>query len=135
MEENKCLITKALHNLGYRCVGMAKTVVVFGKPIGYGILRVLMLVKGTKAKLEVMLIVKTLATDAEPAENLVFQSERCTLSSSDKTRDDYYLEVMRFVSDSEALIMHSPVDWEHNRFVRYDFRENVKLLNELLNLT
>lgn len=134
MEEKKCLITKALHNLGYSCVGMIKEAVVFGKPIGYGILRAEMLIKGTKAKLEVMLIVKGQATDAEPAENLVFQSERCTLSS-DKTRDDYYLEVMRFVSDSEALIMRNPVNWAHNRFVRYDFRENVTLLNELLNLT
>lgn len=134
MEQEKRIITEALHNLGYRCIGMEDAAVVFGKPRGYGTLRADILIEGTEAKLEVMLIVKSEANEAEPAENLVFQSACCTLSS-DKTCDDYYLEAMRFVSDSEALIMRNPVNWVHNRFVRYDFRENVTLLNELLNLT
>lgn len=131
MEEKKRLIAEALHNLGYRCIGRTDAEVVFGKPIGYGILRANILIKGTKAKLEVMLIVKSEATEAEPAENLVFQSDRCTLSSN-KTCDDYYLEAMRFVSDSEALIMRNPVNWVHNRFVRYGFKENKSILLDLL---
>lgn len=131
MEEKERLIAEALHNLGYRCIGRTDAEVVFGKPIGYGILRADILIEGTKAKLEVMLIVKGKATDAKPAENLVFRREKCTLPSDGKCAD-YYLEASRFVSDSEALIMRSPVNWVNNRFLRYDFKENNSILLDLL---
>ena len=110
----------ALHNCGYRFLGKKQNTYIYGKPIGYGILQAVIY----QDKIEILLIVKGNIKDGKQP-NLVWNSCGCDLSSLD---DDIYLNCVQTIRDSEAeIFINSPVAFEVNRFIRYDFEENPTL--------
>lgn len=114
-------IIEALHNYNYRCVNQKDDIIVFAKPMGYSIVKV----EITPTNIEMILIVKN--TDGE---NLVWTSKTETLEDI-KDSEEYYLNVVQIIMDFEASILGKHFAWEINRNKRFDFRENVKCLNEL----
>ena len=116
--ENK-EIHSALHNCGYRFLGKKQEVYIYGKPIGYGILRA----DVYQDKIEILLIVKGNIKDGKQP-NLVWNRQSCDLSSL----DNIYLDCVQVIKDCEAeIFINSPVALEINAFIRYDFKENPTL--------
>lgn len=110
----------ALHNCGYRFLGEKQETYIYGKPIGYGILRADIY----QDKIEILLMVKGNPQNGERP-NLVWNSHSCDISPLE---DDTYLNYVQAIKDCEAEIFDkSPVAFEMNRFIRYDFKENPTL--------
>ena len=110
----------ALHNCGYRFLGKKQEAYIYGKPIGYGILQAVIY----QDKIEISLIVKGNIKDGKQP-NLVWNSYSCGLSSLDS---NIYLNWVQIIKDGEAKIFDkSPVAFEMNRSIRYDFKENPTL--------
>ena len=107
----------ALHNCGYRFLGKKQEVYIYGKPIGYGILRANIY----QDKIEILLIVKGNIKDGKKP-NLVWNSYSCDTSFLD---NDIYLNCVQIIKDGEAEIFYnSPISIEVNTFERYDFKED-----------
>lgn len=113
-------INKALHNYGYRYLSCKDGEHVYGKPLGYGILRAD--VSNNNTKLSVSLIVKGNMEHGK-SPNLLWVKQCCNIISS--PNNDLYLTCVQTIKDYEAEIFNkSPVAFLNNRFVRYDFEEN-----------
>ena len=109
----------ALHNCGYRFLGKKQEVYIYGKPIGYGILRA----DVCQDKIEISLIVKGSIKDGKRP-NLVWNKYSYDISSL----DNIYLNCVQIIKDSEAeIFINSPIAIEENSFIRYDFKENYTL--------
>lgn len=108
-----------LHNCGYRFLEKQHEVYIYGKPIGYGILRADIY----QDKIEILLIIKgNIKDDKRP--NLIWHSYRCDISYL----DNIYLNCVQIIKDGEAEIFsQSPVAIEMNSLIRYDFKENPTL--------
>lgn len=105
----------ALHNCGYRFLDKQQEVYIYGKPIGYGILRADIY----KDAIEILLIVKgNIKNDKHP--NLVYDSHVISYLNNAT-----YLDYVQIIKDCEAMLfIKSPIAIISNRLVRYDFREN-----------
>lgn len=109
----------ALHNCGYRFIDKKQEVYIYGKPIGYGILRA----DVYQDKIEILLIVKGNIKDGKQP-NLVWNSYSCDTSSL----NNIYLDCVQIIKDCEAeIFINSPIAIEENAFIRYDFKENPAL--------
>lgn len=108
----------ALHNCGYRFLSKkTRYKYIYGKPIGYGILRADI----SYNKIEILLIVKG-NPEGNKQPNLVWNSHSYNISS---LNNNTYLDYVQFIKDCEAYIFSkSPIAFEMNRFIRYDFKEN-----------
>lgn len=110
----------ALHNCGYRFLGKKQEAYIYGKPIGYGILRA----DVYQDKIEILLIVKGNIKDGKQP-NLVWSKPSCDISFSNNYT---YLNCVQAIKDCEAEIFNeSPVAFEMNAFIRYDFKESPTL--------
>ena len=117
-------VRKALRNYGYRFLEKQSGCYIFGKPLGYGILRAE--VREGENSVSVMLIVKGNKTDGKRP-NLTWQQ---TLQGFLEEHDEQkmYEAFVRAVADCEAdIFSQTPVAWLQNRDVRYDFEENVRI--------
>ena len=112
----------ALHNCGYRFLDKQQEMYIYGKPIGYGVLRANIY----QDKIEILLIVKGNIKNGERP-NLVYDSH--VISYLDNAT---YLDYVQIIKDCEAMLFSkSPIAIISNRLVRYDFRENPTLnINE-----
>ena len=109
----------ALHNCGYRFLGKKQEVYIYGKPIGYGILRANIY----QDKIEILLIVKGSIKDGKKP-NLVWNKYSYDISSL----DNIYLNCVQIIKDSEAeIFINSSAAFEVNGLIRYDFKENPTL--------
>lgn len=117
MENKK--IHLALHNCGYRFIDKKQEVYIYGKPIGYGILRA----DVYPDKIKISLIVKgSIKNGKRP--NLVWNSYSYDTSSL----NNIYLDCVQIIKDCEAeIFINSPIAIEENAFIRYDFKENPAL--------
>lgn len=116
--ENK-EIHLALHNCGYRFIDKKQEVYIYGKSIGYGILRA----DVYPYKIKISLIVKGSIKDGKRP-NLVWNSYSCDTSSL----NNIYLDCVQIIKDCEAeIFINSPIAIEENAFIRYDFKENPAL--------
>lgn len=108
----------ALHNCGYRFLDRQQEVYIYGKPIGYGILRADIY----KDAIEILLIVKGNIKNGERP-NLVYDSHVISYLNNAT-----YLDYVQIIKDCEAMLfIKSPIATISNRLVRYDFRENPTL--------
>lgn len=109
----------ALHNCGYRFIDKKQEVYIYGKPIGYGILRA----DVYPDKIKISLIVKgSIKNGKRP--NLVWNSYSYDTSSL----NNIYLDCVQIIKDCEAeIFINSPIAIEENAFIRYDFKENPAL--------
>lgn len=123
--KNISIITEALHNYGYRCLGSQDNNIIFAKPMGYSFVKAEIVQNKSNFKLEMTLFVKNI-----DGENLVWTSKKNTLENI-KNNEEYYLNVMQIIMDFEASILGGKFAWEVNRNKRFDFIENVKCLNEI----
>ena len=106
----------ALFNCGYRFLGKKQNIYIYGKPIGYGILRA----DVCQDKIEISLIVKGSIKDGKQP-NLVWNRYSYDISSL----DNIYLNCVQIIKDCEAeIFINSPIAIEENAFIRYDFKEN-----------
>lgn len=116
-------IVRALHNCGYRYLGSKDGEHTYGKPLGYGILRAD--VGNSDTELSISLIVKGNKKNGL-LPNLLWTKKSCKISSS--SDNDLYLTCVQIIKDHEAEIFtKEPVAFLQNRFVRYDFVENLFL--------
>lgn len=116
--ENK-EIHLALHNCGYRFIDKRQEVYIYGKPIGYGILRA----NVYPDKIEILLIVKS-STKNGKRHSLLWNSYSYDIPSS----NNIYLDCVQIIKDGEAeIFINSPIAIEENSFIRYDFKENPAL--------
>lgn len=109
----------ALHNCGYRFIDKKQEVYIYGKPIGYSILRA----DVYPDKIKISLIVKgSIKNGKRP--NLVWNSYSYDTSSL----NNIYLDCVQIIKDCEAeIFINSPIAIEENAFIRYDFKENPAL--------
>lgn len=108
-------IYSALHNCGYCFLDKQQEVYIYGKPIGYGILRANIY----KDAIEILLIVKGNIKNGEHP-NLVYDSHVISYLNNAT-----YLDYVQIIKDCEAMLfIKSPIAIISNRLVRYDFREN-----------
>ena len=117
-------LIKALRNYGYRFLENQRGCYIFGKPLGYGILRAD--VRKNKNSVSIMLIVKGNKKDGKRP-NLIWQStNQVFLAEPDEQK--MYEAFVRAVADCEAdIFSKTPVAFLQNRDVRYDFEENVHI--------
>lgn len=94
---------EALRNSGYRYLKFR----IFGKPLGYGILR---------ADVLDNTIILSLIIKGNSGENLIW-------NSAEREFHDYQ-SCVDAIKDCEAVILKSPLNFPLNRNVRYDFEEN-----------
>lgn len=117
-------VIKALRNYGYRFLENMSGCYIFGKPLGYGILRAD--VREGENSVSVMLIVKGNKKDGKRP-NLIWQQ---TIQAFMEEHDEQkmYEAFVRAVADCEAdIFSKTPMAWLQNRDVRYDFEENVRI--------
>lgn len=115
---------KALRNYGYRFLEKQSGCYIFGKPLGYGILRAD--VREGEKSVSVMLIIKGNKMDGKRP-NLIWQQ---TMQGFMEEHDEQkmYEAFVRAVADCEAdIFSKTPVAHLQNRDVRYDFEENVHI--------
>ncbi len=121
----KEFVVKALRNYGYRFVGKRNCYYIFGKPLGYGILRAD--VSKGEDSVSIMLIVKGNVQDGKRP-NLIWESKSQGFPEEEDDEQKMYEAVVRAIADCEAGIFSTgPVAILQNRDVRYDFEENVRI--------
>ena len=117
-------VIKALRNYGYRFLGNKRGCYIFGKPLGYGILRA-DVCEGENS-VSVMLIVKGNVKDGKRPDLLWQQTSQGFLEEYDEQK--MYEAFVRAVADCEAdIFSKTPVAFSQSRDVRYDFEENVRI--------
>lgn len=121
------ILNKALHNSGYRYVGKKEGVHVYGKPIGYGYLCAYVCDVDAGANLEITLIVKE-KQQQKDGTRLNWPWTHSSVDLLFPSGEDEYLLCVQAIKDCEAEIFDkTPISWEMNRDVRYDFEENPAL--------
>lgn len=115
-------VIKALQNYGYRFLKKQNDCYVFGKPLGYGILRAD--VREHENFVNVELIIKGNMKDGKRP-NLIWQ--RIGHGFLDKDDEQKMYEAfVQIIADCEADIFSATsVAFPQNRGVRYDFEENI----------
>lgn len=117
-------VIKALRNYGYRFLGNQRCWYTFGKPLGYGMLRAD--VCEGKNSVSVMLIGKVKQIDGKHLILIWQQTSHGFLEEDDEQK--MYEAFVRAVADCEAdIFSKTPVAFQQNRDVRYDFEENVSI--------
>ena len=117
-------VIKALRNYGYRFLENKRGCYIFGKPLGYGILRTD--VREGENSVSVMLIIKGNKKDGKRPNLLWQQTSQAFLEEHDEQK--MYEALVRAVADCEAYIFSkTPVAHLQNRDVRYGFEENVRI--------
>lgn len=117
-------VIKALRNYGYRFLGNQRCCYTFGKPLGYGMLRAD--VCEGKNSVSVMLIGKGKQIDGKHLILIWQQTSQGFLEEDDEQK--MYEAFVRAVADCEAdIFSKTPVAFQQNRDVRYDFEENVSI--------
>lgn len=117
-------VIKALRNYGYRFLGNQRCCYTFGKPLGYGMLRAD--VCEGKNSVSVMLIGKGKHIDGKHLILIWQQTSHGFLEEDDEQK--MYEAFVRAVADCEAdIFSKTPVAFQQNRDVRYDFEENVSI--------
>lgn len=117
-------VIKALRNYGYRFLGNKRGCYIFGKPLGYGILRAD--VREGENSVSVMLIVKGNVKDGKRPNQIWQRTSQGFLEEHDKQK--MYEALVQALADCEAdIFSKTPVAWLQNRDVRYDFEENVHI--------
>lgn len=118
----KEFVVKALRNYGYRFVGKRSCYYIFGKPLGYGILRAE--VSKGEDSVSIMLIVKGNVRDGKRP-NLIWASKSQDFPEEEDDEQKMYEAVVRAIAYCEADIFSTgPVAILQNCNVRYDFEEN-----------
>lgn len=117
-------VIKALRNYGYRFLENMSGCYIFGKPLGYGILRA-DVCEGENS-VSVMLIVKGNVKDGKRPNLIWQQTSQGFLEEYDEQKK--YEAFVRAVADCEAdIFSKTSVALLQNRDVRYDFEENVHI--------
>lgn len=117
-------VIKALRNYGYRFLENQSGCYIFGKPLGYGILRAD--VREDENSVSVLLIVKGNEKDGRRP-NLVWDGASHGFLEEDDEQK-MYEAVVQAIADCEAdIFSKTAVAWSQNRYVRYDFEENVRI--------
>lgn len=125
------ILNKALHNNGYRYVGKKEGIHVYGKPIGYGYLCAYVCDVDAGANLEITLIVKE-KQQQKDGTRLNWPWTHSSVELLVSSGEDEYLLFVQAIKDCEAEIFDkTPISWEMNRDVRYDFEENPALQLDL----
>ena len=134
LKQNKYLVFHALYNYGYRTVGKEHGAYIFGKPVGYGILKAVAKFLSSRVEIKLMLIVKGIKQDNGKKPNLVWQSVKSEFTEEelDVDIDDAYAIIKQSIADSEAKILKSPLDFYGNRQVPYDFVSNDWVIFDML---
>ena len=115
-------VIKALQNYGYRFLNKQNDCYVFGKPLGYGILRAD--VREHENFVNVELIIKGNMKDGKRP-NLIWQQTRQSFSE-ECDEQKMYKAFVQIIADCEADIFSATsVAFPQNRGVRYDFEENI----------
>lgn len=115
-------VIKALQNYGYRFLKKQNDCYVFGKPLGYGILRAD--VREHENFVNVELIIKGNMKDGKRL-NLIWQ--RIGHGFLDKDDEQKMYEAfVQIIADCEADIFSATsIAFPQNRGIRYDFEENI----------
>lgn len=117
-------VIKALRNYGYRFLENKRCCYTFAKPLGYSMLRADVCEGGNSVS--VMLIVKGNKKDGKRPNLLLQQTTQGFMEEHDEQK--MYEAFVRAVADCEAdIFSKTPVAWLQNRYVRYDFEENVRI--------
>lgn len=117
----KEFVIKALRNYGYRFLGNQSGCYIFGKPLGYGILRAD--VRKDANSVSIMLIVKGNEQNGKRPNLIWHQVKQSFLEEHDDRK--MYMAFVRAIAYCEAdIFSKTPVAWLQNRDVRYDFEEN-----------
>lgn len=125
IEIMKEFVVKALRNYGYRFVGKRRCYYIFGKPLGYGILRAD--VSKGEGSVSIMLIVKGNVQNGKRP-NLIWGSKSQDFPEEEDDEQKMYEAVVRAIAYCEADIFSTgPVAILQNCNVRYDFEENVHI--------
>ena len=108
----------ALRNSGYRFIGEKYGDYTYGKPFGYCCCSVYF--RPEKEKIEILIMGKEVPQKDKHL-NAIWKSVRHDISSE---HEDLYLNCVQTIKDCEVEIFSkTPVAWQCNRFVRYDFEE------------
>lgn len=117
-------VIKALRNYGYRFLENQSGCYMFGKPLGYGILRAD--IREEANSVSIMLIVKGNKRDGKRPNLIWQQTMQGFLEEQDEQK--MYEAMVRAIADCEAdIFSKTPVAHLQNRDVRYDFEENVRI--------
>lgn len=120
------ILNKALHNSSYRYLGEKEGTHIYSKPIGYGVLCAKVRNVDAGMILEILLIVKGKPQKDGTRPNLCWES--CSVEFSVSSCEEEYPLCVKYIKNSEADIFDTtPISWEMNRDVRYDFEENPAL--------
>ena len=101
---------------GYRYIGTIDNIHIYGKPIGYAILKA----EVNDTSIHISLIVKGTELEDGVRSNQIWKSSFRTIDNKDK-----YLSYIDIIKNIETeIILYSPISLSINQGVRYDFEEN-----------
>ena len=101
---------------GYRYIGTIDNIRIYGKPIGYAILKA----EINDSSITISLIVKGTELEDGVRSNQIWNSSFRTIDNKDT-----YLSYIDIIKNIETeIILYSPISLSINQGVRYDFEEN-----------
>ena len=101
---------------GYRYIGIKDNNNIYGKPIGYAILKA----EINDSSITISLIAKGTELEDGVRSNQIWKSSFRTIDNKDT-----YLSYIDIIKNIETeIIKYSPISWPINQDVRYDFEEN-----------
>lgn len=101
---------------GYRYIGIKDNNNIYGKPIGYAILKA----EINDSSITISLIVKGTELEDDVRSNQIWKSSFRTIDNKDT-----YLSYIDIIKDSEAnMLLYTHISSPNNQDVRYDFEEN-----------
>ena len=101
---------------GYRYIGTIDNIRIYGKPIGYAILKA----EINDSSITISLIVKGTELEDGVRSNQIWKSSFRTIDNKDT-----YLSYIDIIKNIETkIILYSPISLSINQGVRYDFEEN-----------
>lgn len=101
---------------GYRYIGTIDNIRIYGKPIGYAILKA----EINDSSITISLIVKGTELEDGVRSNQIWKSSFRTIDNKDT-----YLSYIDIIKNIETeIILYSPISSPINQDVRYDFEEN-----------
>lgn len=116
-------IDKALHNYGYRYIGIIDNIRIYGKPIGYAILKA----EINDSSITISLVVKRTELKDGVRSSQIWKSSFRTIDNKDT-----YLSYIDIIKNIETeIILYSPISLSINKNVRYDFEENTESIIDM----
>lgn len=101
---------------GYRYIGTIDNIRIYGKPIGYAILKA----EVNDTSIHISLIIKGTILKDGSRPNETWKS----ITTNINTKDSYF-SYIDIIKDSEAnILLYTPISSSNNQDVRYDFEEN-----------